>query len=474
MSFALRSIVWSLAWLCMIVQDSAMAQPTPVVQRSLKEAAVIFEKDGDYQKLNDSLNAIIPRRGRDLALSLDEMMEVWKSTRNDVLLRRMAGHLVMVMISVVDANERANEAEAFQRVLSFLESNPPSPASPVDSKATDAALMGISLTAYTGAQPTARGLELIYLHATRGKSDLESDSLQSLARLRPLPQRAKEILLQKLQSNLGNREGLALAGSIALRPVSAELRESVTSVLSHHIFNGKAEVPKQALGTVLYMSRQDPVAMLPLLRQLKERGPLPASQGLEIEQRIGEIEHAERLRTGSVNEASKSGLPIVIQAPPSEDSPGVDSHVVFGMFFRHHHSLTEQTGQLALARPAEAPKLTEGLARLLRIREDEQAKVALISKAAISDLDRIGKAARTYAETLRPGAQPLNDPVGRQFALERAQVLNRAIGELRSQLSEGSWKGLQSYINDELRLQIVKVKAQRTNAPVIVVPPKAR
>lgn len=471
MSSGSRNWACALVAASMLLRGGAFGQVAPLRSLSFKDAVGAFEKDGDQIKLTRVLQSISERRGGDFALSLVEMIEVWKSTRNDALLSVMVGYLTMAAISTPDVNQNATESEAFQRVLSFLESNPPSP---VGQKTRDWALMGIFVTANTGAQPTVRGQDLIYIHATRGNSDTEFYSLVALGRLRPFPQRAKEILLLKLESGLRSGNGFLLAEALALRPCPAELRESVTNIISHHLFNGKGDETKRSLEAVLLMSGRDPLALLPLLRLVKERGALAPGPKSQVERRVGEIEYAERLRTGSVNEASKSGLPIVIQAPPSEDSPGVDSHVVFGMFFRHHHGLTEQTGQLALARPAEAPKLTEGLARLLRIREDEQAKVALISKAAISDLDRIGKAARTYAETLRPGAQPLNDPVGRQFALERAQVLNRAIGELRSQLSEGSWKGLQSYINDELRLQIVKVKAQRTNVPVIVVPPKAR
>ncbi len=279
----------------MLLRGVAFGQVAALPELSLKNAVVAFEKDGDQSKLTRVLESISERRGGDFALSLVEMIEVWKSTRNDALLSIMAGYFHVAVLSTPDVNQKTTESEAFQRVLSFLESNPQSPAG---QKQRDWALAGIWVTALTGAQPTVRGEALIYFHATRGKSDLEMHSLIALGRLRPLPQRAKEIVLQKLESNLRTNEGFALAGTMGSRRVPAELLESVTNVLSYHIFNGTTAVSREAAETLIVMSLQDPAALLPKLRQVRGRGPLPEAQASQFERRIGEIEYAERVRRG--------------------------------------------------------------------------------------------------------------------------------------------------------------------------------
>ena len=137
--------------------------------------------------------------------------------------------------------------------------------------------------------------------------------------------------------------------------------------------------------------------------------------------------------------------------------PPIDDPSVYAMFFNFHHNLSLAVDAKKAKNAASGAQLESAVARLLRVRQDELAKVRVVSDKFVSDLAKWQSDLKTYVDQVR-GQKKSPDPASlSQFDQRKQQLLSNALAQLGSMLSANSWTGLHAYINNDYRLNISQV-----------------
>jgi hypothetical protein len=108
--------------------------------------------------------------------------------------------------------------------------------------------------------------------------------------------------------------------------------------------------------------------------------------------------------------------------------------------------------------PASKARLTQSAAaHYLNVDMNELAKVTARCRAVAANLRQIGLEAQQYWQGEVKNHRSPDAATVRQFAARRQAAIQAGINQLKQELSSGSWKGLQTHINNEHRtgLQVV-------------------
>ena len=87
--------------------------------------------------------------------------------------------------------------------------------------------------------------------------------------------------------------------------------------------------------------------------------------------------------------------------------------------------------------------------------------MASISHTLIANFKQIETEGISYLTNAKAKGTAVDAAVLRQYEHQRQSFLTDSIRQLRSSLSQSSWQGMHSYVNDVYRKQIHAVKATR-------------
>src|SRR5258706_3582315 len=138
--------------------------------------------------------------------------------------------------------------------------------------------------------------------------------------------------------------------------------------------------------------------------------------------------------------AQRSGSPL-----PSEDPR------LYLMFFRFQDSLSSTIHTKKAQDPEAGAKAEKGVARLLKVNQNELQKVTDISHQFVTDLAKWQDDLKSYVDQTRSNAHQPDQVVLRQFDQRKQQLIGAAVRQLSTTLSPAGWAGLHAYINDEHR-----------------------
>ena|SRR5690348_2499451 len=150
-----------------------------------------------------------------------------------------------------------------------------------------------------------------------------------------------------------------------------------------------------------------------------------------------------------------SGIPLGAQ---QSTTPPADDQSVYAMFFNFHHNISLAVDAKKAKNSAAGAQFENGVAHLLRVRQDELAKVRVVSDRFISDLAKWQDDLKKYIDQTR-SQKKAPDPANlAQFDQRKQRLFMVALAQLGNTLSPTSWAALHSYINDDYRLHISQVK----------------
>lgn len=250
-----RMAIVACSWLI-----SAAMLPMPVSGQS--KYAPLFEKfrqTGDDRELRRELIGVNVKFV-DLDSEVPVLLEVISSARDPTSVEQARGFLMLM------AMYHPLEGEKFHPAISVLERHLSEALADENSK------WGVSivgLTAYVGLTPSSQGLALMYRMAEYKDESAQGLAILALAKLKPIPPEAKQVLFTRLNK---------IAGKISGPPVLSALTFAISDpdVLQAFVTSAESEdVDNQRIATQVLSSMSPiPRSAVNVFRRLQQRKDL--------------------------------------------------------------------------------------------------------------------------------------------------------------------------------------------------------
>jgi hypothetical protein len=196
-----KVLFWVIAWFA-VSPAGAQSKFAPVFER--------FAQSGNHTALiSDLFDAA--RSGVDATTEVPVLLDFIQSNRSSAGVEEARGWICILASNLLLRLPSAETLRVFQRAADLFESQLDLPAGTAGAKW---AVSIVSLTAFIGIQPSPRGLTIIYGMTDDADDRAQGVAIGALARLRPLPARAKALLLSRSAKISGKLSGPVVFGSL--------------------------------------------------------------------------------------------------------------------------------------------------------------------------------------------------------------------------------------------------------------------
>ncbi len=141
-----------------------------------------------------------------------------------------------------------------------------------------------------------------------------------------------------------------------------------------------------------------------------------------------------------------------------------NDQALYMSFFKFHHSLSVSVEGRKALDAGRGVRYERSVAHKLRVRDDEQAKLAAISHQYVADLTKWQDELTAYVISVRSRQQPPQSAVLGQFDQRRQHMLTTALTAAGNVLTPNSWAGLRAFINGEFRMNVMRVPLPAVSA----------